>query len=106
MKSDIKNILVICYHQEILNTLERILLKTSRYKPYISSDIASTYSYLSQNKFDAIIFGSGIPENQEQEMESRVKEKASSTAIIYHYGGGSGLLFNELESALPVKLYN
>ncbi|MCO5230259.1 MAG: hypothetical protein M9958_03790 [Chitinophagales bacterium] len=98
MKSDIKKILVICYHQEILNTLERILLKTPNYKPNVSSDIASTNSYLSENKFDAIILGSGIPENQEQKIERWVKNNTSSTAIIYHYGGGSGLLFNELES--------
>lgn len=50
--------------------------------------------------FDIILLGSGIEPGCETGLRHFFTEKKQDMIIIQHYGGGSGLLYNEIMEAL------
>jgi hypothetical protein len=46
------------------------------------------------------LISSGFDENTEQEMIRFFNEKNARTEVVLHFGGGTGLLFNEIHAAI------
>lgn len=95
------NFLVIGKNQEILDTLKRILEKNEGWHAELTSNENYCYKFLEENPVDILLLSSGLDE----QFEVKVKEFAASLGkgikIIDHYGGGSGLLKNEVYSLFP-----
>lgn len=95
-----KQILVLANHPEILETIIRLINKNEEWNGAGANSYEEAVTAFQRNKFDLVLLGVGM----DDEIERRVLEicNASDPGItcIRHYGGGSGLLFSEIQHAL------
>lgn len=93
--------LVIGKNEEILQTLKRLIESNSGWFATISTDEADGYEYVDKHDFDIILLSAGLEQTFEKNVKAYVKKVGKSTKIIEHYGGGSGLLKNEVYQLFP-----
>lgn len=93
--------LVVGKNQEILETLKRLIESTAEWHAVVVNDEAEVYRYLKEHQIDAVLLSSGLTETFETDIKQFVLTLATSTRVISHYGGGSGLLKNEIYSTFP-----
>lgn len=93
-------ILVICTHKEILATIIRLINKDPEIQATPSLTTENTLELFNSKVFDLVLLGAGLSEKEEVELIKKIKEISPETAVIEHYGGGSGLLFTEIRQAL------
>jgi DNA-binding NarL/FixJ family response regulator len=93
-------ILVIGRHEEILNTLLRIINKNEDWSAQGTLSDREAIKLFDTNNFDIVLLSSGISINCEDSLCCYFKDKKPDIKIIQHYGGGSGLLSNEIMQAL------
>ena len=97
------NILVIGRHQEILETVLRIINKSENWIAQGTQTDEEAISLFDQQKFDIVLLCGGIAEESEAALRTVFTEKDPEIIIIQHYGGGSGLLSNEIMHALSQR---
>jgi len=95
------NFLVIGKNQEILDTLKRIIENNEGWKVKIESDETVCYDYIKENQVDIVLLSSGLDEEFENEMKTFCQNLDKDVKVIDHYGGGSGLLKNEVYALFP-----
>ena len=93
--------LVIGKNQEILDTLKRIIENNEGWKAEIKSDETVCYNYIKENQVDIVLLSSGLEEKFENEMKTFCQNLDKDVKVIDHYGGGSGLLKNEVYALFP-----
>ena len=93
--------LVIGKNQEILDTLKRIIENNEGWKAEIESDENVCYNYIKENQVDIVLLSSGLDEEFENEMKTFCQNLDKDVKVIDHYGGGSGLLKNEVYALFP-----
>lgn len=95
-----KQILVLANHQEILETIIRLINKNEEWFGVGANSYEEAVTAFQGNEFDLVLLGVGM----DDEIERRILEicKAADPGIvcIRHYGGGSGLLYSEIRHAL------
>lgn len=95
------NFLVIGKNNEILETLKRIIENNEGWKAEIQSDENICYNYIKENHIDIVLLSSGLEEKFENEIKVFCKNLDKEVKVIDHYGGGSGLLKNEVYTLFP-----
>ncbi|MCX8534253.1 hypothetical protein [Chryseobacterium luquanense] len=95
------NFLVIGKNQEILDTLKRIIENNEGWKAEIRSDENICYDYIKENQVDIVLLSSGLDEEFENDIKIFCTNLEKEVKVIDHYGGGSGLLKNEVYSLFP-----
>ena len=95
------NFLVIGKNQEILDTLKRIIENNEGWNAEIKSDETVCYDYIKANQVDIVLLSSGLDEEFENEIKSFCENLDKEVKVIDHYGGGSGLLKNEIYTLFP-----
>ncbi len=95
------NLLVIGKNQEILETLKRIIENNKGWNAEIQTDENICYDYIKANQVDIVLLSSGLEEEFENEIKIFCKNLDKEVRVIDHYGGGSGLLKNEVFSLFP-----
>ncbi|MCD8540341.1 MAG: hypothetical protein LRY55_11680 [Leadbetterella sp.] len=95
------NFLVIGKNQDILDTLKRVIENQEGWQAEICSDEAFCREYLNMHPVDILLLSSGLDEKFEAEMKEFAGLPGKDTRVIEHYGGGSGLLKNEVYSLFP-----
>jgi len=93
-------ILVICTHQEILQTILRLINNNGRWNAVGTSSDENAAELFHQYQFDLVLLGSGIRDEAEKKLREIFTHQNPLIKIIQHFGGGSGLLSNEIEAAL------
>jgi hypothetical protein len=93
------NILVIGRHPQIMETVLRLINSQPEWNAEGALTDAEAKIKFENNDFNLVLIGGGIEERSEKELSVIFKGKKPSVKIIRHYGGGSGLLFNEIEEA-------
>ncbi|KFF19163.1 hypothetical protein [Chryseobacterium sp. JM1] len=93
--------LVIGKNQEILETLKRIIENNEGWKAEIQNDETASYDYIRENQVDIVLLSSGLEEQFEKDIKIFCENLDKETKVIDHYGGGSGLLKNEVYSLFP-----
>jgi DNA-binding response OmpR family regulator len=93
-------ILVVGRHEEILQTVVRLINKNEQWEAKSTLDDAEAIKLFDTFDFDIVLLTNGISENCEDSLCLYFKDKKPSIKIIQHYGGGSGLLSNEILQAL------
>lgn len=93
--------LVIGKNQEILDTLQRIIENNEGWKAEIQNSETLCYQYLKENKVDIVLLSSGLDEEFEKDIKVFCGNLDKEIKVIDHYGGGSGLLKNEVYSLFP-----
>ena len=56
-----------------------------------------------RNNYDLVLLGGGISVASEKKIRALFGHQKAAIPIIQHYGGGSGLLANEIEEALEKR---
>jgi hypothetical protein len=52
------------------------------------------------SKFDLVLIGGGVEAISERNLKTEFEKINPQIKVVRHYGGGSGLLFNEIEEAM------
>ncbi|QOR74074.1 pirin family protein [Cruoricaptor ignavus] len=86
-------------NEDGMATLQRVVQKTENWHAGIAHTVADAQKYLEQNPTDILLISAGLS----PEEENQLREAAHSAGIIpiTHYGGGSGLLKNEIFQQVP-----
>lgn len=93
--------LVIGKNQEILETLKRIIENHEGWQADIQNDETVFYDYIKENQVDIVLLSSGLEEQFEKDIKIFCENLDKEVKVIDHYGGGSGLLKNEVYSLFP-----
>ncbi|RXM51760.1 MULTISPECIES: hypothetical protein [unclassified Chryseobacterium] len=93
--------LVIGKNQEILDVLKRIIENNEGWTAEIQSDENFCYEYIRENHVDIVLLSSGLEEQFEKDIKVFCRGLDKDVKVIDHYGGGSGLLKNEVYSLFP-----
>lgn len=100
MISERKEILICCAHEQILQTLLRVIKEKTPLIPTGCSNIHQLGQLLSKGAFQYVLIGSGFSKSEEEVIkEQSIAHQIYPSSIILHYGGGSGLLFAEIKQA-------
>jgi hypothetical protein len=93
-------ILVICRHPEILQTVVRLVNNNPDWNATgaITDDEALAVFY--HNPFKLVLLGSGIEKESEALLCAAFTARNPAIIMVQHYGGGSGLLAAEIYQAL------
>ncbi|WP_449386915.1 hypothetical protein [Chryseobacterium lineare] len=95
------NFLVIGKNQEILDTLKRVIENNDGWKAYIQTDENASYNDIQNKQLDIVLLSSGLEEQFEKDIKEFCEKLDKNIKIIDHYGGGSGLLKNEVYTLFP-----
>lgn len=96
---DVK-ILVIGRHAEIMQTLLRLIRRNPQYIAEGAATDDEALHFFRNDLFDLVLLSSGIPAASEQMLRETFHTLRPGIRIIQHFGGGSGLLENEIRAAL------
>lgn len=97
----ILNFLVIGKNQEIVDTLKRIIENNEGWKAEILTDENICHDYIKENQVDIVLLSSGLDEQFENDIKTFCENLDKDVKVIDHYGGGSGLLKNEVYTLFP-----
>ncbi|WP_316841120.1 response regulator [Pedobacter gandavensis] len=95
-----KEILVMCCHPGILETLKRLIEKSGEFSATLASSAEEALNRFSTKGFDLVLMGAGLAPEAEHELEQQLKKIRPEIPVVYHFGGGSGLLFTEIKQSL------
>ncbi len=93
-------ILVYGKHTEILETVLRLINNNEQWQGDGSTEEEKVIELFQLNKYDLVLLGGGISETSEKKIRALFGRLNAEIPIIQHYGGGSGLLKSEIETAL------
>lgn len=96
-------ILYIGRHAEILETVVRLLNANEEWLGIGASTDDEALELFTKYDFSLVLLGCGIEEESEHLLITAFRDLKPDIVIIQHYGGGSGLLRNEITSALQVS---
>ncbi|GAC1379548.1 MAG: hypothetical protein NVSMB45_01790 [Ginsengibacter sp.] len=95
-------ILIVGRNPQVAEVLLRLVNKNESWEGILAMSNTEAIQLFSENDFDIILLSSGIPDLEEDSLRKEFG-KRPDIIIIQHYGGGSGLLSNEILSALEKK---
>jgi len=96
----ITEILVICRHAEILQTIVRLVNNNPAWNATGTAVDDEAIAAFDAQHFDLVLLGSGIPAESDEHLRTYFTGKNPEIKIVQHYGGGSGLLAAEIYEAL------
>ncbi len=94
------NILVVGRHLQIMETILRLIHTQSEWQASGVLTDNEAIEKLRETNFDLVLIGGGVKEESELKLKVEFEQFNPRIKIIRHYGGGSGLLFNEINEAL------
>jgi len=95
-------ILVIGRHAEIMQIVLRLINQNDEWSGDGCLSDEEAKSMFIANAYDLVLLGGGISESEEQVLRAFFSEHKPKVPVVQHYGGGSGLLYNEIKEALSL----
>ena len=96
-------ILVIGRHPQIMETVLRLINQNENWNAVGALTDEEAIEKFHRHSFQLVLLGGGIEEASEKKLRSLFSFQNPEIIIIQHYGGGSGLLSNEIMEALDKK---
>jgi hypothetical protein len=96
-------ILAVGRNDEILQTLLRLINKNEDWHAAGALTDEEAIQIFDTLHPGIVLLSNGIDETSEQKLRAYITGKNPSVIIIQHYGGGSGLLSNEILQALDKR---
>jgi hypothetical protein len=93
-------ILVLHRNEGILEIILRLINNHEDWYGVGESELDNLAHLLVNSHFDLVLIGSGFSNAEEQEIIKTSNELNPGIKIVHHWGGGSGLLTNEIMAAL------
>lgn len=90
------NILAIGRNEEIMTVMQRLLNAPEDWSGKAVTTDEAAYEALQTTAYDIILLCAGITAEEETALRERLSALAPAAIITRHYGGGSGLLRNEI----------
>lgn len=94
---------VIGTNASIVRTLVRVISANENWTCFGCNDTEALYNHLKEKNTDLILLSSGLDVETETEIKMKAVHFVPLVKVIEHYGGGSGLLYNEIAMALEKK---
>lgn len=92
-----KQIMVICTNIGILQTIIRLINQNDTWNGVAANSFDAALLLAKHDRFDLILLGAGLDQEEEDQL---IKVLGEKSACIKHYGGGSGLLYSEIQQVL------
>lgn len=93
-------ILYIGRDTEITAVMNRLLNARPEWKGLCVCENEEAIFICKEQPIDLVLLGNGIDQESEAELKNKLLALRPGLKIIQHYGGGSGLLYGEVMSAL------
>jgi len=94
------HILYIGCHPEISETVLRLIRGRQDWSGVAAATDSEALRLFTENDFDLVLLGCGLSDESESELTKQFNRRKPEVPVVAHYGGGSGLLANEILSAL------
>jgi len=94
------HILVVGRHPDIMPVVLRLINQHAGWESTGAMTDEEAMEQFQQQSFNLVLLSSGVPEESERELRAFFQSQQPSVPVIQHYGGGSGLLENEILAAL------
>ena len=88
---------------EILEVLLRLINNQENWTGVGVSTIKDAFGRLQDETFDILLLGGGIEKEEENSLRKWSNDNLPKLKIVQHFGGGSGLLYNEIQEALETS---
>ncbi len=98
------NVLVVGAYPDITSLLVRLVNRFGGIKAEGATGAWRIISQASAQNYDLVLIGSGLNRRFEDRVILCARSRNPDVKIIYHFGGGSGLLKSELSRALGFTL--
>jgi DNA-binding NarL/FixJ family response regulator len=95
-------ILIIGRHAQIMETVLRLIHTQQDWKAIGALSDSEAIEEFKAGNFDLVLIGGGVTEESERSLKNEFEKINPQIKMIRHYGGGSGLLFNEVQEALKL----
>lgn len=93
-------IFVLNRNKDILDIIIRLINNNINWHAIGQSEPENLAHLFTTDHFDLVLIGSGFSSEEELEVKSILLPANPNVKIIHHWGGGSGLLSNEIMAAL------
>ena len=93
-------ILYIGRDTEITTVMNRLLNARPEWKGICVCSDEEAIALCKENEIDLVLLGNGIDQKTEVDLRANLLALRPNVKIIQHYGGGSGLLYGEIMTAL------
>jgi hypothetical protein len=94
------NILVIGRHPQIMETVLRLINGQPRWTAEGALTDEDALVKFNAADFNLVLIGGGVEESSEEKLKTAFEKINPQIKMIRHYGGGGGLLFNEIEETI------
>ncbi|WP_256004772.1 MULTISPECIES: hypothetical protein [Pedobacter] len=95
-----KQILVVSTEHEILETIIRLINSNPNMHGTGINTVDQALTMFRSAAYDLVLIGAGLSKEEEQELVTTIERSRNRVPVVFHYGGGSGLLFTEIYGAL------
>lgn len=96
-------ILVVGKNEEILKVVLRLINNNPDWNGIGAFTDEKAIEKFHRHHFDIVLLTNGISDEEDRKLRKVFKHQDKNVIIIQHYGGGSGLLNNEILSALDSR---
>ena len=94
------NILVVGRHEDIMETVLRLIHSQPGWIAQGAIANEEAIEKFKKQSFNLVLLGGGVDQHSENMLKTEFGLINSNCKVIRHYGGGSGLLFNEIREAM------
>lgn len=99
------HILVVGREPAILEVVKRLIDTHEGWTATTALTDAETLEAFQQGHFPIVLVSAGVTEEEENALRGQLLAIDPHVAVIRHYGGGSGLLENEIYEILKIEQY-
>ena len=96
-------ILAVGRNEEILPIVLRLINNNPEWNGIGAATDEDAIEKFHQHRFDIVLLTNGITDEEEAKMKKIFTHQDKNIIVIQHYGGGSGLLSNEILFALDKR---
>jgi DNA-binding response OmpR family regulator len=100
MKTKALNILAIGRDEAIMQVVHRLLNAHEAWTGSTATTDEGMNNALDKGVYDIVLLCAGITGEEEKQWREKLQGQHTATIVLRHYGGGSGLLENEILAAL------
>ena len=94
------DILVVGTHPEILQTILRLINANEQWQGTGALNVQQAVAEFKLCEYKLVLLGAGLTDEAEDHLCDILRALKPHITIVKHYGGGSGLLFAEIQGAL------
>ena len=105
-KTTTLDILVVGREKAILEVVERLINGHEGWKATIVTTEADAVEMVRKQRFPSVLVCAGLSAQEEETLRQRLVKQDPDSVVIRHYGGGSGLLENEILGVLDQRRQN